>query len=144
MKYEDPENIQEIIKDIFQLKTVKEIIDLLKTIYPDFVIAFLNNYSKDYPHFENNWKGMCLTLNVKPAQIIIVDDYEDNSNYLLLKTFAELLTQSGFIIRKYTEFNPCSVCNLAIPSPIIYNKLKESKIKVPEVWDTKCSSCKSD
>lgn len=141
MKYGDPDNLQDIIKDIFQLKTVKEIIELFKVIHPDFILAYLDNYSKDYPHFENNWKGMCLTLKVKPAQIIIVDDYLDDVDHQLIKTFAELLTQSGFIIRKYTEFNPCPVCSLAIPNPYIYKKLKESNIKVPEEWKLHCSTC---
>ena len=141
MKYQDPENTQNIVKDIMKLQTVKEIYDLLLSIYPDFVINVLSEYSKDYPHFDVNWRGMCETLKVSKAQIILVDDYLDNGKHVLLKVFLELLTQAGFVIRKYTEFFPCSVCNAALPSDFIYYKLKENKIQVPDKWDKKCSSC---
>jgi hypothetical protein len=141
MQYEDPENVQDIIKQIFTLKTIKEINDLFLSVFPTFIINVLNNYSKDYPHFENNWKGMCLTLNIKPALIILIDDYEENEKHILVKTFLELLTQAGFIVRKNIEFIPCSICNAVLPNENIYNKLKELNIKVPEKWDTKCSTC---
>ena len=141
MIYEDPENIQDIIKDIMKLQTVKEIYDLLLTIYPDFIINILLNYSKDYPHFDINWIGMCKTLKVSKAQIILVDEYPQDDNHILLKLFSELLTQAGFVIRKYTEFFPCPICNSGLPSNVIYNKLKENDIDIPEKWDKKCVKC---
>jgi hypothetical protein len=141
MKYQDPENIESVMKDILKLQTVKEVYDLLLTIYPDFVINVLSSYSKDYPHFDLNWRGMCETLKVQKAQIILVDQYPENDQHLLLKTFSEILTQAGFIIRKYTEFIPFSLCQAALQSEYIYNKLKENNIKTPEKWDIKCSTC---
>ena len=141
MKYSDPENIQDICKDIMKLQTVKEIYDLLLSIYPGIVINVMDSYSNDYPHFEINWSGICDTLKVKKAQIIVLDEYPEDDSHLLLKIFSEVLTQAGFVLRKYTEFIPCTVCNRALPNNYIYYKLKENKIKVPESWSTKCSNC---
>ena len=141
MKYEDPENMEAVVKDLMTLQTIKEIYDLLLKIYPDFVINVLSKYSTDYPHFDINWRGICETLKVPKAQIILVDDHPEDDKHFLVKTFSEILTQAGFIIRRYTEFVPCTVCNSALPTEPIYNKLKENKIKVPEKWDTKCSTC---
>lgn len=141
MKYEDPENVQDIIKDIFKMKTIQDIVDLLNTLYPSFIRDKLEEYSKDYPHFDINWRGMCLTLKVKKAYILIVDEFHIDEKHILLQTFCEVLTQAGFIIRKYTEFFPCAVCKSALPTEEIYTKLVTAKVKTPSEWDKKCISC---
>ena len=141
MKYEDPENLEVLIKEIFKMKTVQEIIDMLSVIYPEFITARLEEYSKDYPHFDINWRGMCMTLKVKKTLILLVDYFPSDDKHILLKTFCEVLTQSGFIIRRNTEFFPCSVCNHALPNNTFFDKLKSLDIKTPEKWDTKCSTC---
>jgi len=139
--YQDPENIEEIVKDIFKQKTIKDIYDMLNKIFPDFIVNVLTTFSGDYPHFDQNWAGMCIALKVNKAQIMLVKNYVEDDNHLLLKTFCEVFTQAGFVIRRYTEFFPCSVCNKVLPNEFAYNKLKELNIKVPEKWDTKCSNC---
>jgi len=139
--YQDSGNIEATVKDIFKLKTIKDIQDLLLKIYPGFIINVLDKFSEDYPHFDQNWTGMCMSLKVNKAQIMLVDNFIEDDNHLLLKTFCEIFTQAGFVIRKYTEFFPCSVCDKVLPNEFAYNKLKELNIRVPEKWDTKCSTC---
>ena len=139
--YQDPDNIEDIVKDIFKQKTIKDVYDMLNKIFPDFIVNVVSSYSEDYPHFDHNWSGMCISLKVNKAQIMLVRDYKEDDHHLMLKTFCEVFTQAGFVIRRYTEFFPCSVCNKALPNEFAYNKLKELKIQVPEKWNTKCSTC---
>lgn len=141
MKYSDPENLENIIKEIMLMKTVQHVVDKLKELYPDFIIDTLEDYSTDYPHFDINWRGMCFALKVKKAFILIVDDFVEDDNHILIKTFCEVLTQAGFILRRKTEFIPCSVCKFALPSKDMYDKLKEANIRVPTVWNNKCTTC---
>lgn len=139
--YSDPENTQDIMKYIVKSKTMKDVNDLLEKTFPNFVVNSLAGYSKDYPHLDINWQAMCETLKVDKAQIILTQDYPDDTQHSLVKTFCEILTQSGFIVRKHTEFIPCSVCNLALPSESVHTKMKENKVPCPSVWSNKCSSC---
>jgi hypothetical protein len=141
MNYSDPENIEEVVKDILKLKTIKEINDLLDKIYPDFIVNTMTGYSRDYPHFDVNWRAMCDTLKVDKAQILLTQNFPDDDKHLLVKTFCEVLTQSGFIVRRHTEFFPCSVCNLALPNENLYNILIDKKIPAPQKWLNKCSTC---
>ena len=130
MTYEDPENLGEIIKDIIQMKSVQEILNLLSTVYPTFIKNTVAEYSTDYPHFDINWRGMCATLKVQKAIIILVDIVPEDDTHILIKTFCEVLTQAGFIVRRYTDFFPCNKCDKLLPSEEIYSKLKEMKIKI--------------
>lgn len=144
MKYSDPDKdtLQNTVKDIIQSKSIQDVFDLLHKIYPGFVINKLDEYSTDYPHFDKNWRAMCLSLKTRKASIVLVDDFEQDDEHILVKTFCEILTQSGFIVRKYTEFFPCSQCNSAIPNEEIYDKLKEANIKTPDKWSKSCVICK--
>jgi hypothetical protein len=139
--YSDPENIQDIVKDIIKSKTIKDVNDLLEKIFPDFVVNALVGYSRDYPHLDVNWRAMCDTLKVSKAQIILTQDYPEDDKHVLVKAFCEILTQSGFIVRKHSEFIPCSVCSLALPSENLYTKMKEGKVPCPAIWSSKCSDC---
>jgi len=141
MSYKDPENVQDIIKSIIKMKTIKDIHELLMSTYPTFLKDTLEEYSEDYPQFDINWRGLCMSLKIRKAFILLVDDWSEDDDHLLLKTFCEIFTQAGFIIRKYTDFFPCPVCKRVLPSEEMYNKLKESNMKVPDNWLPKCIKC---
>jgi hypothetical protein len=141
MKYRDPDKIEDIMKEIVSSKTVQHVNNVIKEIYPEFILHKIDEYSKDYPHFDVNWRGLCLALKVKKAYILIVDEFSEDDEHILIKTFCEIMTQAGFIIRKKGEFFPCSTCGHALPTEDIDEKLKELNIKVPEKWDTKCTYC---
>ena len=141
MSYKDPENVGNIIKSIIKMKTIKEIHELLMNMYPTFLKNTFEEYSKDYPQFDINWTGLCMALKTRKAFILLVDDWEEDDDHLLLKTFCEIFTQAGFIVRKYKDFFPCPTCKHVLPTQDTYNKLKESKIKVPDIWLSKCKNC---
>ena len=104
-------------------------------------MCFLNRFSKDYPHMENNWNSLITKHNMRKSQIIIVNYLIDDNYHRLINIFAELFTRSGFVIRTKDELFPCELCNSAIPSLVVYNKMKEQNLNIPENWSKKCSTC---
>jgi hypothetical protein len=141
MTYSDPENKEDIMKEIIKSPTIKEVVELINGIFPGFLRYTLPSYSKDYPHYDINWQAMCMTMKTKKAAVILVDDFPEDESHILAKTFCEIFTQAGFMVRKYTEFLPCIECGAAIPTEESYEKLKELKISVPTKWYKKCSTC---
>ena len=143
-KYRDPDNVNEILEKIKLCSSLKDIEILLKEVYPDWIIEFLQKYSYDYPHLQMNWENMTKNFNIKHAQIMIVDEVikENKENYSLLIIFSEIFTRSGFIVRGKDELFPCRICGSAIPNEEIYNKIKESKIEfIPSKWQKNCVNC---
>ena len=142
-KFKDPENLEEIKNLITQCPTLKEVIDLIEKIYPNWIITFLDKYSDDYPHLYANWEILSKETNTKRTQILIVEyiNAEEDENHELLQIFVQLFTKIGFIVRSKEEIFPCRICKAAIPHRPSYEKMKELKIDVPEVWNDKCSKC---
>jgi hypothetical protein len=142
-KYQDPENMDEIVEELKTIGTLDGVIDLIKRIYPSWILYFLRRYSTDYPHLQSNWEFSCKEQNVLPANIIIVDYFQYNDTYRLLNVFAEIFTLCGFIVRSKEDIIPCSKCDLALPSQNRFNQMKESgniKLNIEE-WSLKCSKC---
>lgn len=140
-KYKNPENYQDIIKKINNLPTLGHIHDYVKKIYPDWIITFLSSYCDDYPHLYKNWLGLTKHLNIKPTQILIVEDFVPNDTHSLINYICECFTRAGFSVRRKTEFHPCSSCKKAVPSEYMWKIFKENGIIVPEPWSEKCSNC---
>jgi hypothetical protein len=123
--------------EINQLATMKDVFDLIERKYPNWIVDLVDKYSDDYPHLQNNWQTLVNYSKTKMQKIIIVENF-DNEEQL---SFAELLTHAGFIVRTKVELIPCSVCNSAIPSETIYNKMKEHNIQFNFTWSNKCKNC---
>jgi len=123
--------------EINQLATMKDVFDLIEKKYPDWIVEMVDNYSIDYPHLQNNWQTLTNHSKTKMQKIIIVECF-DNEEQL---SFAELLTQAGFIVRTKVELIPCSVCRCAIPSQSIYNKMRQHNIQFDFEWNNKCRNC---
>lgn len=142
-KFKDPENLEEIRDLITKCPTLKEIIELIEQIYPNWIITFLHKYSDDYPHLEKNWEILTKKTNINKTQILIVEyiDDEDDGNHELIQLFVQLFNEIGFIVRSKEEIFPCKICKAAIPHIPSYNKMKELNLEVPEVWNDKCSKC---
>jgi hypothetical protein len=122
---------------INELPTIKDVFDLIENKYPDWIIDLVDKYSNDYPHLQNNWQTLVNVSKTKMNKIVIVENF-DNEEQL---SFAELLTQSGFIVRTKAELIPCSVCKSAIPSKTIYDKMKQHNIQINFEWSNKCRNC---
>lgn len=140
-KYIDPENVQEIIENVKNCPTIKDINDLINKIFPDWILYYLVKYSDDYPHLEYNWNSTVKTYNLRKGKILIVDEIVKDDSHLLIDLFCNIYTQIGFIVRTKDEILPCKVCDKAIPSQESYNKMKELNMNIPEKWDSKCINC---
>ena len=123
--------------DITQLKTMKEVFDYINNKHPGWIINMYDDYSKDYSELHDNWMKLCESFKAQPQKIILIERLELDDHF----NFAELLSQTGFVVRTKYEFTPCSKCNLLLPTQQIYDKLKENHKVVPEVWSTFCSNC---
>ena len=143
--YVDPENVDEILEKIKSCATIKEIDNLIKETFFNWIVEFLDRYSYDYPHLQTNWEIITKQFNIKHAKIMIVDKTvnDNDEKYSLIRVFSEIFTQSGFIVRSKDELFSCKICGGAIPNEETYNKIKETGLSlIPEKWDTKCIDCK--
>jgi hypothetical protein len=142
--YVNPVNTNEIIEKIKNGETHDEVVNVITETFPNWIMGWLNEFSSDYPHFQKNWESVCLKTNTKPLRIIIVDKVVfDDPNYSLLRMFCEILTAFGHCVRRKEEFIDCKLCGDALPTPNIYNALKEKGkgLKLPFAWSPKCSTC---
>ena len=144
--YKDPENVLVLLEKLEKLQTREEIQKFIQTYLPDWLVASTDAYSRDYNHLQINWETICLMNNVKPQKIVLVQKVVMypiiNSQYSLLKAVCELMTRRGYVVRQVGELTGCKVCQKAIPSRSIWERIKQRGIKVPEIWSTKCSGCK--
>jgi hypothetical protein len=144
LKYKDPENSGFIIDSLHEAPTLKEVNAIIKSVYPTWMISVLEKYSDDYPSLTSNWQKICSEIGVSPAKIIIVDFLPSEKNatdFILIASFSEILTRSGFSIRRKQEFVLCSKCSALTPKVSIRQKLKDAGEKVPETWSSNCSTC---
>lgn len=125
------------MSDITQLKTIQEVLEHIQEKHPGWIIGMFDGYSDDYRELTDNWQKLCVTFKTSPQRIIIIRSFELDDHF----SYAELLTQVGFIIRTQFEFIPCSVCHRILPTKDIYQKLKDVNKTVPDVWSETCSSC---
>ena len=123
--------------EVNELPTIKDVFDLIQSKYPNWIVDLVDRYSEDYPHLQNNWKKLAEISKMKMNKIVIVENFENEDQL----SFAELLSQSGFVVRTKTEFIPCTVCHSAIPTKTIYNKMKENIKQIDFEWNNKCRNC---
>jgi hypothetical protein len=142
--YVNPVNTNEIIEKLKNTETHDEIVNIINETFPTWILGWLKAYSSDYPHFQKNWENVCTSTKTKPLRVVIVNKIVFNDeNYSLLRMFCELLTLFGHSVRRKEEFVECKLCGDALPTPYIYNALKEkgTGIKIPLFWSPKCSTC---
>ena len=140
--YRDKENVDEVIGRIKSAPKMKEVFEVIDEIYPSWIVGLSQKYCSDYQSFTDNWKHICRANNVKPQAVLMVDELVFDDEHILLRTLSEVLTCSGFVVRRKGEIIQCSVCGFALPSEEMYLRLKEKGIpNLPNIWSNKCSSC---
>ena len=139
MDYSDPKNKQDILDRLHNLPTLKEVKVLVDEIFPNWITGYFDRYSDDYPNLNKNWKHICDLSNSKPTKILIVEEINFTDNYTLIRTFCELLTRSGFSVRRKGEFIPCQICGEALPSKQLHELMLEKVPDIPIIWSQKCS-----
>ena len=143
-KYKNPppDATKAIIKSIQEAETHDEVIKIINDIFPTWIIGCSKKYSVDYPHFTKNWENVCNNIKCKPLDIIIIDEIIfNNKDYSIVQMFSELLTVFGHSVRRKEEFFECKFCSSILPTKNIYDKLKNSNIKIPLAWSMKCNNC---
>jgi hypothetical protein len=145
--YSDPENYQTIIEELKNCEKHNDVLKLIDTVYPLWIVKWCPKFSDDYPSFTHNWNFISKKIGTKPLNVILVDYiHTDNTDknvytYKLLGFFCEILTAFGHCVRRKEEFTECTKCKSAVPSFIIYEQLKERHIEIPKKWSFKCSIC---
>ena len=94
-KYIDPPNIEEILEQIKNMPTLGDIKVLLDQIFPDWLVGTIDEYSKDYPTLNKNWKDVCKMIGVPTLQIILINNNMIiDDNHKLICFLSEILTKA--------------------------------------------------
>ena len=140
--YKDLENKNEIKEKITTLQTLKELVDYINEIYPNWIISYVSRYSYDYPHLEANWDYICNQSKIKKGQIVLVDNIFEGDEYSILKIFINIFILSGFIVRTKDEIVICGKCQAAIPNKETFEKMIDMNVDIKiSRWNDKCSAC---
>jgi hypothetical protein len=143
-KYLDPPNVEEILDQIKSCPTLGDVVQTVTRLYPDWILGVLPDYSPDYPILTENWHNICFKNNVEPKKIVLVQSIYFDDIHVILKTFSEILTLSGFCVRTKNDLFACNKCGLALPQSHLYDLLKE-KVEdiddIPPVWSVLCEDC---
>jgi hypothetical protein len=114
--FTDPENKDEIYSSIQQITNASEIYSLVKNVFPDWIIDECKDYEPYYESFRINWHKLTNRFLQEPKKILIVEQivFEDPDNqYTILRMFCELLTRTGFCVRRKEELKKCKDCGMA-------------------------------
>lgn len=136
MDFSDPSNTDDIVEKISTLKSAGEVVDLLKDVFPNWIVAHIPRYSPAYPSLNANWETMCKYIGYgDPICILLVQDIAFDEKYRLVRIFGEILTKMGYSVRRDTEFTKCKKCECAIPNQFLYDQLVLKKLQVPLKWN---------
>lgn len=140
-KFIDPKNISDILEEIKNAPSMKDIYEIIEKVYPGWILMFLVKYSDDYNHIQRNWEYACKENKLNKGQIMIVDTLEFDDDHKLIQIFCEIYAKSGFMVRGKDELYPCEICDCAIPCEESYNIMKQKGLNVPEKWSNRCIKC---
>ena len=140
-KYKNPPNHQEISDNIRECKTIGDVKNLVDKTFPEWFVTLIPRYSTDYSTLQTNWINCCKKAGVPTAQIMIVEDIEEGTDYSLIGEFTECFASAGFQVRRKQEFIPCCECGNAIASINMHSYMVEKGLPVVEKWSEKCTTC---
>lgn len=141
LQYYDTEHKDSILQTLNDCKTSAEIYSLINRTFPDWILKQTNEYSKDYPHLQANWKEVCKRASVTPESIVIVDYINFTDRHTVLKEFCEVMTKAGYCVRRREEFISCENCHRAIPVKALWEKFRSYNIPCPNNWSQTCRKC---
>jgi len=114
--FTDPSNKEEIYSKIQNVTNASEIYSLVMEVFPDWILEECKDYEPVYSSFSDNWTKVSGKFFQKTRKILIVQHvvFEDpNNEYSILKMFCEILTRTGFCVRRKEEFKRCDTCEMA-------------------------------
>ena len=148
-RFKDTPNCKDVIERIKNLSNIGEIIEYIKILYPEWIKSFHPCFSSDYNILNKNWVIMCdKVLKTSLKDIILVEEDEFKSDSDVLNTCCEILTRSGFLIRKYDNYVKCQNCDRLIPTIDEIKKIqtinKKLNLQFPGEWMDSCTECTKD
>jgi hypothetical protein len=123
--YEDSDKKRQ---DLTLFPNMYGVFDYANKEFPGWVVGFSDRYSEDYPHLTCTWVETSKALNVKPAQV------------MLLNSICDIFTRAGFSIRHTNNFQPCKVCKDLLPTQ---KSLQNLRVVPPFEWLDCCRCCAS-
>lgn len=142
--YEDPSNYTELLSELGELAgNHNAIYEFINRVFPGWILYSVDDYSKDYSYLENNWKFMCVKLSIDKGKIVIVDAIHFDDSHKLLGEVCDMMTKSGYIVRRKEELIPCTVCGKALMSEPLWMKMRNTPIQevIPREWAERCGGC---
>lgn len=127
--------------------TASQIRAFIDAHLPNWLVAWMKEYSPDYAYLTSNWSMLCDKGGCRMQYIIIVRDLEFDTTkpgYDSLRTrVAELLTRRGYVVRRDGELQECPVCRRAILSKKVWEFASKIGCPVPKEWSMTCEGCQS-
>ena len=114
--FTDPSNKEEIYLKIQAVTNATEIYSLVMEVFPEWILEECKDYEPLYSKFSDNWSKVASRFFQNPRKILIVQQiaFEDPENeYTILRMFCEILTRTGFCVRRKEELKRCGECGLA-------------------------------
>lgn len=120
---------------------VQKVTEIIDEVLPNWLIASMVTYSRDYPHLQKNWETICTGLGHRPQRIVLVSEILFDDDHKLQLEICEYLTKKGYCIRRIGELIPCTTCNSALVSEEIWRFMRNKNLQVPSEWSNKCKGC---
>lgn len=126
------------VQKLTKCATVKDVIELTMSLHPSWIDSMHKRFSNDYPSLSANWKEVCKKTNSRPSEIVLVNflPLSDDADHQFILHVIDILTSTGFAVRRTSEFVTCS-CGALIPSQHSHPYLKNK----PLVWLPHCQKC---
>lgn len=135
----NPLNYQNLLTEFSHLNNEQKV-SFLNHHCPNLIVAQGTKFNSNYKHLTDNWHHVCRKLNCQPAQILLLSKYpEDVNSSPFLHYICEMLTQSGFCVRKAEHYTHCDNCNSISPTEQTHN-LMAIKVILPK-WSNKSPCC---
>lgn len=125
-----------------------EFFDEISVNHPNWLVSRLDGYSADLEMLNKNWENLCAQLKVSPKQIILVtylpesdEEVKENPEFTKIMEICDTLTKNGYVVRKNTQLQACSICEKAILTFEVFTYLKDKYRWANSTWSPSCSTC---
>ena len=121
-KYEDTQSREIAVVQIYEAKTIGDIMIIIKEAFPTWIIGFADRYSDNFNMLNENWESICKMCKVSKKKVMIVNPIDILSDkQTCIRRVSEILTRIGYSVRTIKEMYICNKCSLAVPC----NQLEE-------------------
>lgn len=147
----DEKDLEHTLSKLSRLET-NDLLSWVDNIVPGWKITQTKQYADEYSVLEQNWINLCQKWNTKPKHIIIVKfipNQHEISTYKIIWGLINYLTRDGNVIRNISELTVCTMCNSAILSKTVVDRINRARdtvknppaTPVPPKWNSLCKSC---